>query len=95
MNLKDIFNNLIKFHLSDEFEEKIFVVIQKRKRLYEVIYPFVYGFIAPVVLGIIGIVVFQIGSNKSLSIIVGLLGLMFFALILYRISNLWRQIKSF
>ncbi len=95
MNLKIIFDKLIKFRTSSDFEDKVLFAIQHKRRTYEVIYPFLYGFIAPIFIGIVGIMAFQVGNNVDISIIISILGIVIFLLILNRISNLWKQVKSF
>ncbi len=95
MNLKTVFNKLIRFRTSSNFEDNVFFAIQHKKKTYEVVYPFLYGFIAPIFIGIVGIIVFQVGNHIDISIIIGILGIVIFLLILNRISNLWQQVKSF
>ncbi len=91
MNLKNIFNNLSKFKLSVDFNNKVLNMIDKKKKMILFYYPFIYGLLLCMSIIILLISFFQINDEFSLSFIVILLSLISFVFVIYQIKKLWKN----
>jgi glucan phosphoethanolaminetransferase (alkaline phosphatase superfamily) len=91
MNLKNIFNNLVKFELSEDFNSKVLKSIDKRKKAIVFYYSFLYGILLCGSILTLIISIYQIEYAFGESFLIILIAFILFSFVTYQIRKLWKN----
>ena len=91
MNLKNIFNNLERFELPENFNSKVFKAIDKRRKAIVYYYPFLYGVLLCSSIFIFLISFYQIEYAFGESFLLILIAFILFIFVTYQIRKLWKN----
>ncbi len=93
MNLMAIFNNLQTFKVSKNFNQDLIEKINRKRKLYILYYPFIFGFllIFSMMVGIIS--VFQLLYQTSIAVLVLAFSVIIFMVVLFQIKDIWRKVS--
>ncbi len=93
MNLMDIFNNLQAYKLSKSFNNDLIEKINRKRKLYMLYYPFIFGFLLIFSIIVAIISVFQIYYQTSVAILVLAFSVIVFMVVLFQIKDIWRKVN--
>jgi ABC-type transport system involved in cytochrome bd biosynthesis fused ATPase/permease subunit len=93
MNFMDIFNNLSTYKLSKSFNNDLIEKINRKRKLYMLYYPFIFGFLLIFSIIVAIISVFQIYYQTSVAILVLAFSVIVFMIVLFQIKDIWRKVN--
>ncbi len=93
MNLMDIFNNLQTYKVSEGFNNDLIDKINRKRKLYMLYYPFIFGFLLIFSIMVAIISIFQVYYQTSVSILVLAFSVVIFMVVLFKIKEIWRKVN--
>ena len=89
----DIFNNLQAYKLSKSFNNDLIEKINRKRKLYMLYYPFIFGFLLIFSIIVAIISVFQIYYQTGIAILVLAFSVIVFMVVLFQIKDIWRKVN--